>query len=136
MNAKKWIIMIGIVLLLAATVLLVFRQERQQYIILIPQGYTGQVQILFDQPGAAPLTYENRKAVIPISPTGHAATSDANRSGTIQYYFVDASGQRAEILNTPETIQNLHTKSGNDSGQSLPETIEFEVGVQDSAPTE
>ncbi|WPP41298.1 hypothetical protein SK066_22545 [Paenibacillus hunanensis] len=135
MKIKKSGVLLSTMLILAAALFFGCSQERQPYIVLIPQGYTGQVTILFDQPDAAPLTYENNKAVISVPSTGRTATSDANRSGTFEYYFVDVHGQREEIQNIPEIIHNLHTQSGTYNGQALPEMIEFEVGIETSVPS-
>ncbi len=129
MNKTRGTIAIFAVLAVAIICLFfIFKQERQHYIFLIPQNYTGEVKIIFDQSGAPPLLQENNATLVEIPESGTTSTSDSNKTGIIDYYFVDKSGQRTKIENIQDTIHNLHTQSGNNNGQQLPETIEFVVG--------
>ncbi|MEW4372323.1 DUF6843 domain-containing protein [Paenibacillus kandeliae] len=125
------ILVFAIVIIAVVSLFFVFKQERQHYIFLIPQNYTGQVDIVFEQEGAAPLKYEGKDAIVQIPDTGKVSTSDSNKTGTIDYYFIDKNGNREKIDDIQNVIHNLHTQSGNDNGKNINETIQFFVGSKD-----
>ncbi|MDN4619098.1 hypothetical protein QCD85_13410 [Paenibacillus sp. PsM32] len=134
MNKKIRFGILGVVVLVVISLFFIFKEERQQYMFLIPEGYKGEVTVTFDQPNAPSLTSEHKFIVFEVPSSGKIETSDSNITGTIDYYYVDAKGNRTKIEDTSNVIQDLHTESGgseNANGQknNMPETLSFFVGT-------
>lgn len=134
MNQKIWLGILSVVVLIIISLFFIFKEERQQYIFLIPEGYKGEVTVTFDQPHAVPLTSEHKFIIFKVPSSGKIATSDSNLTGTIDYYYVDQAGNRTQIEDIPNAIQDLHTESGGSKNSTnetteIPETLSFFVGT-------
>lgn len=134
MNKKIVFGVLGVIVLIGVSLFLIFKEDRQQYIFLIPEGYKGKVTVTFDQPDASPLVYEGKWIVFQVPSSGNITTSGSNVTGTIDYYYVDQAGNRTKIEDIPNAIQDLHTESGgskNSANQTteIPETLSFFVGT-------
>ena len=61
---------VGLKLLIAVMMILVSTdlcaEKLPHYIFVLPDGYTGWIQVIFDSPGSAPLVLENDNAVLHI----------------------------------------------------------------------
>jgi hypothetical protein len=72
--------------------------ETEHY--LIPKGFTGRVEIIFDQKNGAAIKYEKGKArVYEIPKSGILLTQFHYEGGWINhhYYYIDNSGKRTEM---------------------------------------
>jgi hypothetical protein len=68
-------------------------------ICLIPEGYTGDIYVVYDQPEGMEKQYEGNSRVYIIPPTGVLFTrfgSAYNQAGE-QYYYVSPDGHRTKI---------------------------------------
>ena len=65
---------IAVSLLMAASMFFVSQyasaEKLPHYIFILPNGYTGWIQVIFDSPGAAPLVLEHGNAVLGIKNDG------------------------------------------------------------------
>ncbi|GAB6557941.1 hypothetical protein bcgnr5378_07280 [Bacillus cereus] len=69
-------------------------------VILIPDGYEGELTALYNVPGAKPLQQEGNFSVLNFDEDGVALTSTKDFvTGRVndQYYYVDSLGNRTEI---------------------------------------
>ncbi|MFB1082694.1 DUF6843 domain-containing protein [Jeotgalibacillus sp. JSM ZJ347] len=69
-------------------------------LFLLPEGYTGDVYIVYNVKGAPELEEENGYSVIPINEEGYYVTSTPDMDyGTVtdQYFYVDQAGNRTAI---------------------------------------
>ncbi|GEM_PF-4478676 len=92
-------------------------------ICLLPEGYTGEVYIVFDQPNGAEEEYDGNSRVYRIPTTGVLFTrfSPENYTHEQQYYFASSSGNKQRIIsissgdfNEPWSyIRNAHEPSRN-----------------------
>lgn len=67
---------------------------------LIPEGYEGEIRVIYNVAGAPALQREGKYDIIPVSRSGTYETSTPMFDyGEVidQYYYVDGSGNRTEI---------------------------------------
>ena len=66
---------------------------------LVPAGFQGRINVIFNQPNAAPIPVENGRRIYQIPVDGILVTSSKLETGFIdqEYYFVDKSGKRTKI---------------------------------------
>ena len=72
------------------------------YIFILPDGYTGWIQVIFDSPGSAPLKLEHDNAVLEIDNSGifrlpivgHLFTGSHDE---FFYEHIDPSGRKARV---------------------------------------
>lgn len=89
---------------------------------LIPDGFTGTVVIIFNQPDGIPQKWERGRRVYEIPVNGILKTQFSFNKGLIddKYYYINAIGQRKEIPFTwpnerkisPDSIQVFSGTSG------------------------
>ncbi|MBP1988636.1 DUF6843 domain-containing protein [Paenibacillus eucommiae] len=103
---------------------------------LLPQGYTGWVEITFDQPDSPPLEREGKSYVYEIPADGKLQTSTTMKSGTMLLYYVGADGQRTRI----GLHESMNHGGGTSSGEEhrsdgtvkiFPTKVTFFVGTED-----
>lgn len=66
---------------------------------LIPQGFTGKVNIIFNQPTGKPAKYENGRRVYEVPSNGVLLTQFKDEEGIVnhEYYYVDSTGERTRL---------------------------------------
>lgn len=102
---KPWIAfsLIALTLLVIAAILYgkqLIDNQRDPSLVLLPQGYTGKVSILYVQESAPPLPREGEYVVHQIPESGILKTSTAEPEYGIasdKYFYVDSQGNRSEI---------------------------------------
>jgi hypothetical protein len=74
---------------------------------LIPIGFQGRINIIFNQPNAAPIPIVNGRRIYHIPEDGVLITSSKLETGFIdqEYYYIDKDGKRTKI-----PVQDLNAK--------------------------
>lgn len=94
-------------------------------IYLIPEGYKGNIHVLFNVPNAPELQTEGEYDVYPINSEGYFVTSKEDMDyGTItdKYFYVDSKGNRTPIAsNCIEYVSNGASEQILENGDKLPE---------------
>lgn len=67
------------------------------HIYLLPQSYTGWVEITYNQPDSPELDREGDDYVYVIPDTGELRTSSSEKAGPMVLYYVDEHGNRTEL---------------------------------------
>src|SRR3954469_1375560 len=67
---------------------------------LIASGFTGRVNVIFNQKGTQPAKYENGRRIYLIPENGILLTQFAAQYGLVdhQYYYLNKNGERRPIL--------------------------------------
>ncbi|MDO3677786.1 DUF6843 domain-containing protein [Paenibacillus ehimensis] len=84
--------------------------DQKSHIYLLPDGYTGWVEIRYEQEGSPPLIREGKKYVHLIPRTGVLNTSDSPTSGGMEFYYLDEQGKRNKIGLEMIRTQAMKTK--------------------------
>ncbi|MEF2246451.1 DUF6843 domain-containing protein [Paenibacillus sp. IITD108] len=121
---KKLIITGITVLVLILIVLQLSIQPTSTF--LIPEGYTGEVKIIYEQEGYPALERKNNRIYLEIPSTGVLLTSSENKTGPVRFYYVNSEGDRTEIKD--DLIHSLYTSKNPDGLQ----TLNFTVGTKSS----
>lgn len=74
---------------------------------LIPDGFEGRIEVIFNQPSAEPIPIENGRRIYRIPSDGILISSSKLEVGWLgqEYYYVDAQGRRSKI-----PVQNKDSK--------------------------
>lgn len=66
---------------------------------LIPAGFQGRINVIFNQPNAAPIQIEKGRRIYHIPMDGILVTSSKLETGILdqEYYYIDKSGNRIKI---------------------------------------
>ncbi|ANE51687.1 DUF6843 domain-containing protein [Flavisolibacter tropicus] len=74
---------------------------------LVPAGFEGRINVIFNQPNAAPIPIEIGRRIYHIPADGVLITSSKLETGVLdqEYYFVDNTGKRTKV-----PVQNLNAK--------------------------
>ncbi|GLI06160.1 hypothetical protein YDYSG_21900 [Paenibacillus tyrfis] len=83
-------------------------QESHSYVL--PDGYTGWVEIRYEQKDSPPLIREGKEYVHLIPRTGILNTSDSPTSGEMKFYYLDEQGNRKKIELDMIRTQGMSTK--------------------------
>ena len=87
---------------------------------LIPSGFTGKVNIIFNQEKGMAPKYENGRRLYEIPPSGILLTQFKDEYGLVshQYFYVDSIGKRTTlpILNDTAFADNQPTHDKNEIG--------------------
>ncbi|MDP4099106.1 hypothetical protein OIN60_20490 [Paenibacillus sp. P96] len=111
---------------------------------LLPKGFTGWIEVTFEQPGAPALKKEGERTIVyEVPESGKIMTSSKNTTGTIVLYYVETDGSLTEFPTNKTWIHGLGTSSGgrsgaDDSEEKSPEKLNFFVGTEEqweNAPT-
>lgn len=78
---------------------------------LIPSGFEGRINVVFNQPNANPISLENDRRIYNIPADGILITSSKLETGILdqEYYYVDNNGNKTKIDIT-ELNKELGTK--------------------------
>lgn len=71
----------------------------EETIYLIPEGYEGNVLVIFNQPNGRDAVYEGKKRVYKIDSTGVLRTKFSNdrKPRIARFYIIDVDGKRTDI---------------------------------------
>jgi hypothetical protein len=66
---------------------------------LIPSGFEGRINVVFNQPNSNPISVENDRRIYEIPTDGILITSSKLEMGILdqEYYYVDNKGNKAKI---------------------------------------
>ncbi|WP_163859719.1 DUF6843 domain-containing protein [Paenibacillus elgii] len=106
--------------------------DQQSHIYVLPDGYTGWVEIRYEQEGSPPLPREGEEYVNLIPRTGILNTSDSPTSGEMKFYYHDELGNRKKIELDMIRTQAMKTKyvlSSNGTEEELSVNVFF-VGTE------
>ncbi|GAA3406289.1 DUF6843 domain-containing protein [Paenibacillus hodogayensis] len=67
------------------------------HVYIVPEGFVGEVVVTFDQPDSPPLPYRKRTYTYNIPATGELGTSSPMKSGTVELYSRDATGNLTRV---------------------------------------
>lgn len=84
-------------------------EPAEDEIVLIPDGYVGEVSLVFGVSNGLPKEYENGKRIYRVSKEGYLFSRFQRSIGKrwVTYYYVDAQGNRVKQLVGHETRKNL-----------------------------
>lgn len=76
---------------------------------LIPVGFEGRINVIFNQPNATETLIENERRIYKIPADGILITSSKLKTGILdqEYYFVDGKGKKEKI-----NVNELNAKVG------------------------
>lgn len=96
--------------LLSLLVLSSCSQTAEPETYLIPQGFTGRVNIIFKRKDGAPPKYENNRRVYEIPPNGILLTQFKDEYGLVdhQYYYVDSNGKKTPLKIFNDSMPNVN----------------------------
>lgn len=132
-RAYKIFIVVFAIIVIAAIVIGtkgVFNEEMHIYVM--PAGYKGWVQIVYNQKDNPQLPKEGDAKLNNIPKDGVLKTSDPPTSGGMKFYYVDDQGKRTEIGNDMIHGQNMAGKETKLSDGTTEErmTNSFFVGTE------
>jgi hypothetical protein len=66
---------------------------------LLPYGFTGKVNVIFNQSNGAPVRYERGRRIYEIPPNGILLTQFKDEEGVVnhEYYYIDSTGKRTQL---------------------------------------
>ncbi|WP_127589121.1 DUF6843 domain-containing protein [Paenibacillus koleovorans] len=126
LRSRKSYILLFALLLTIATVVLTACNARPTHLFVLPQGFTGWVEVTYEQPNAPALKEERNHIVYEVPASGKVATSSANKAGPMVFYYVDAIGQRTGFGTKEQLVHGIGTSSGTDQ----PPMLRFFVGTE------
>lgn len=100
----KNVILISVLIIIVAFIYIVFNYPKAEpETLLIPQNYTGEVIVIFDQKDGTPIEYEKKNRIYHIPESGILFTQFEYSPGVIdqKYYFIDSVGNRQVIEYRP-----------------------------------
>jgi hypothetical protein len=103
---------------------------------LLPKGFTGWVEVIYEQPGYPALKKEGNSFIYEVPPSGKIMTSSKNVSGPMVLSYVEQDGR---IIGFPTDVSMIHgggTSSGSEGGTNgqtikFPEKLTFFVGTEE-----
>ncbi|WP_379358885.1 MULTISPECIES: DUF6843 domain-containing protein [unclassified Paenibacillus] len=105
--------------------------DRTTHKYLLPEGFTGWIQVTYEQPEHPPLKTEGKKLVYEVPPSGKIVTSSKNATGPMELNYIDQEGKQKQFRTDIPLIHGLGTSSGESStGELFPEKVTFFVGTE------
>lgn len=101
---------------------------------LLPTGFTGWVEVTYEQPSFPALKKEGSSIInYEVPPSGKIMTSSKNDTGPMEFYYVGQDGRLIEMPNDIPKIHGVRTSSGGESSSSekFPEKLTFFVGTEE-----
>ncbi|MDF2958897.1 MAG: hypothetical protein K0S39_632 [Paenibacillus sp.] len=109
----KILLTLSIIVVALLSIIVVFMApmppEHHKYIV--SYGYTGWVEVTFDQTESPPLEKEHRTYVYHIPASGKLKTSSPMKEGTMSVFFLGGDGSLTETGRYEETIHAVSTRS-------------------------
>ncbi|PYI53146.1 DUF6843 domain-containing protein [Paenibacillus flagellatus] len=94
---KRYLILFVLVTAAAVAIGTIGIAKQKSHIYFIPDGYTGWVEIRYDQKDSPALAVEGKSYVHVVPETGIVTTSNAPTAGKMEFYYIDKQGYRNEI---------------------------------------
>ncbi|MBH5319604.1 hypothetical protein I6N90_17545 [Paenibacillus sp. GSMTC-2017] len=122
--------------LIAGAVFFLMLSSNPTHKFLLPNGFTGTIEVTFEQSEFPALKKEGRSIIIyEVPPSGKISTSSKNISGQVVLTYVKQDGNLVEFPTNIPMIHGLHTSSGEKGGangviEKLPEKLTFFVGTE------
>jgi hypothetical protein len=122
-----------VLLIFSALISGCFTKERVPSVFLIPEGFKGWIQIIYNQKDYKPIPKKDGKLLYKIDKSGILKTSTKDMEygwASDEFYFVNQAGNKRNI----ERSQMIHGESnGNkdNNGIQYPTVQQFFVGTQD-----
>lgn len=123
--------------IIAGGIILLNRTDRTTtHLFLLPKGFTGWVEVTYEQPGFPALIKEGRILIYEVPPSGKVMTTSKNVSGTMVLNYVEQDGRRIEIPTDVSMIHGQGTSGGDRGGpngliEKFPEKLTFFVGTEE-----
>ncbi|WP_079913204.1 hypothetical protein [Paenibacillus sp. 32352] len=111
---KKYVVaaltffVIGIVFLIATT------NKNPLHVYQVPENFTGQVEVTFEQSDSPPLQKERNAYIYTIPQSGKLKTSSTLKSGPVEVYYIDNQGTRKKVSH--EQLHNVASTHSSDRG--------------------
>lgn len=111
-------------------------QDQINYKFIVPTGYHGWIEVVFDQPEYPPLERERRQIIVEVPANGMLKTSSSNKSGSVELYYMDSN---EKLVPFPINVMMIHGLGTSSSGmlkadgsvELTPEKLRFYVGTID-----
>jgi hypothetical protein len=119
----------GIILLNRTT------ERTTTHLFLLPKGFTGWVEVTYEQPGFPVLIKDGRILIYDVPHSGKILTASKNVSGTMILNYVEQDGRRVEFSTDVSMIHGQGTSGGDRGGsngviEKFPEKLTFFVGTE------
>jgi hypothetical protein len=110
--------------------------ENPTHKFLLPKGFTGWVEVTYEQPGFPALKKEGRTLIYEVPPSGKVMTASKNVSGTMILIYVEQDGRLIELPTDMPMIHGQGTSGGGQGGphgqtQKFPDKLTFFVGTEE-----
>ncbi|WP_419875224.1 DUF6843 domain-containing protein [Candidatus Pristimantibacillus sp. PTI5] len=120
----KYVFVALAILLMGFIFLIATINKNPLHIYLLPENFTGEVEITFAQADYPPLKIEKNIYNVPTS--GKLKTSTNLKGGPVEVYYVDNQGHRKEVIH--EEFHGVSTGSG---GKDNLTVAHFYIGTKD-----
>lgn len=115
-----------------AIILLSISEDKTTHKYMLPDGFTGWVEIIYEQPGYPALKTEGNTYIYNIPESGKLLTSTQNITGPMAFNYIDRNGKLIEFPKHIPMIHGVNTSSGSSSsGEIFPQKVTFFVGTED-----
>jgi hypothetical protein len=110
--------------------------ENPTHKFLLSKGFTGWVEVTYEQPGYPALKKEGNSFIYEVPPSGKIMTSSKDVSGTMVLSHVEQDGQIIGFPTDVPMIHGQHTSGGEKGGPNIqtekfPEKLTFFVGTEE-----
>jgi hypothetical protein len=110
--------------------------ENPTHKFLLPNGFTGWVEVTYEQPGSPALKEEGRTLIYEVPPSGKVVTASKNVSGTMVLIYVEQDGRLNEFPTDVSMIHGQGTSGGGRVGphgetETFPSKLTFFVGTEE-----
>jgi hypothetical protein len=131
-----FIAIVTVCIVAAGFILLNKALDNPTHKFLLPKGFTGWVEVTFEQPGFPPLKREGLTIIYEVPPSGKVMTASKNVSGTMVLNYVEQDGRLIELPTDAPMIHGQHTSGGSITGpdgqaEMLPGILTFFVGTEE-----
>ncbi|RJE84628.1 hypothetical protein D3P07_22100 [Paenibacillus sp. 1011MAR3C5] len=132
-NMVMWVSTLIIVCMAAGVIILLSISENKiTHKYILPEGFTGWVEIIYEQPGYPALKKEGKKYIYNVPESGKMLTSTKNFSGPMDFSYMDRNGKLIEFRTVSPMIHGVNTSSGgSSSGEIFPQKVTFFVGTEE-----
>ncbi len=107
---KIYLIVFAVVVIAAIAIGTIGMNKQKSHIYVMPSGYTGWVEVVYNQKDSPALPKEGKALLHIIPQDGVLKTSSAPTDGGMTFYYADAQGKRSEIGNDMIFGQSIRKK--------------------------
>ncbi|GAA4837885.1 hypothetical protein GCM10023310_14400 [Paenibacillus vulneris] len=110
--------------------------ENPTHKFLLTKGFTGWVEVTYEQPGSPALKEEGGTLIYEVPPSGKVMTSSKNVSGPMVLFYVEQDGRQVKVPTNVPMIHDQGTSGGGKVGsdgqtEKIPEKLTFFVGTEE-----